>query len=196
VRPHFRPGRKSKLFADERFFYLWPSFLHPMLHAFRIPLSRLLGRPLQGPVHHSQNLPYMSRVIVDPRHPLDYRSYPGQGPQFGSKTVSPSSLPQFDIDQSQLLPVQLRLAACPTCASQGAAAAALPLPVPATYTLAADPQFSSNCRQDHSASDEQTGRSLPPLLHCAEIASRSNVCFHSYIIHGEDYFVTILCEIQ
>jgi len=196
VRPHFRPGRKSKLFADERFFYLRPSVLHPMLHGFRILLSGSLGRPLQGPVHHSQNLPYMSRVIVDTRQPLDHHRYPGQGPQIGGKALSPGSLSQFAIDRSQLLPVQLRLATCPTRASQCAAAATLPLPVPAAYALSAHPQFSSNCRQDHPASGKQTGRSLPSLLHCCEISSRSNVCLHAYIIAKEENYVTILCEIQ
>lgn len=196
MRRHFRPGRKSKLFADERFFYLRPSFLHPKFHPFRITLSGLLGRPLQGPVHHSENLPYMSRVIVDTRQLLDNRSDPRQGPQIGGKTVSSGSLSQFAIDRSQLLPVQLRLATCPTRASQCAAAATLPLPVPATYALAAHPQFSSNGRQDHPASGEQTGGSLPSLLHCSEISPRSNVCLHAYIIPEEENFVTILCEIQ
>jgi len=138
----------------------------------------------------------MSRVIVDTRQPLDNLSYAGQGPQICGKTVSPGSLSQCAIDRSQLLPVQLRLAACPTRASQCAAAATLPLPVPATYALAAYPQFSSNCRQDHPASGEQTARSLPSLLHCFEISSRSNVSLHPYIIAEEENFVTILCEIQ
>lgn len=196
MRRHFRLGRRSKLFDDERFFYLGPPFLHPMLHGFRITLSGLLGRPLQGPVHHSQNLPYMSRVIVDTRQPLDNTRYAGKGPQIGGKTVSPGSLSQCHIDRSQLLSVQLRLAACPARASQCSAAAALPLPVPATYALPAYPQFSSNCRQDHPSSGEQTGRSLPSLLHCFEISSRSNVCLHAYIIAEEEKFATILCEIQ
>ena len=167
-----------------------------MLHGFRITLSGLLGRPLQGPVHHSKNLPYMSRVIVDTRQPLDNTRYAGKGPQIGGKTVSPGSLSQCRIDRSQLLSVQLRLAACPARASQCAAAAALPLPVPATYALPAYPQFSGNCRQEHPSSGEQTGRWLPSLLHCFEISSRSNVCLHAYIIAEEEKFVTILCEIQ
>jgi len=196
VRRRFRLGRRSKLFDDERFFYLRPPSLHPMLHGFRITLSGLLGRPLQGPVHHSENLPYMSRVIVDTRQPLDNTRYAGKGPQIGGKTVSPGSLSQCGIDRSQLLSVQLRLAACPARASQCAVAAMFPLPVPATYALAAYPQLSSNCRQDHPASGEQTGRSLPSLLHCFEISTRPNVCLHAYIIAQEENVVTILCEVQ
>jgi len=196
VRRHFRLGRRSTLFDDERFFYLGPPFLHPMLHGFRITLSGLLGRPLQGPVHHSENLPYMSRVIVDTRQPLDNTRDAGKGPQICRKTVSPGSLSQCRIERSQLLSVHLRLAACPARASQCSAAAALPLPVPATDALPAYPQFSSDCRQNHLSSDEQTSRSLPSLLHCFEISSRSNVCFHAYSIPEEEKLVTILCEIQ
>ncbi len=196
MRRHFRPGRGSTLFGDERFFYLGPPFLNPMLHGFRITLSGSLGRPLQGPVHHSENLPYMSRVIVDTRQPLDNIRHPGKCPQICRKTVSPCSPSQCRIERPQLLSAQLRLAACPACASQCTAAAALPLPVPATDTLPAYPQFSSNCRQDHPSSGEQTGRSLPSLLHCFEISSRSNVCFHAYSIPEEETLVTILCEIQ
>jgi hypothetical protein len=196
VRHRFRLGRRSKLFGDERFFYLRPPSLHPMLDGFRITLSGLLGRPLHGPVHHSENLPHMSRVIVDTRQALDKTRYAGKGPQIGGKTVSPGSLSQRDINRSQLLSVQLRLAACPARASQCTFAAMLPLPVPATYALAAYLQLSSNCRQDHPASGEQTGRTLPSLLHCFEISTRSNVCLHAYIIAKEEALVTILCEIQ
>jgi hypothetical protein len=196
VRHHFRLGRRSKLSDDERFFYLGPPFLHPMLHASRITFPGLLGRPLQGPVHHPENLPYMSRVIVDTRQPLDNTRYAGKGPQIGGKTVSPGPLSQCRIDRSQLLSIQLRLAACPARASQCAVAASLPLPVPATYALPAYLQFSSNCRQDHPSSGEQTGRSLASLLHCSEISSRSNVCLHAYIIAEEEKYVTVLCEAQ
>jgi hypothetical protein len=196
VRHRFHLGRRSKLFDDERFFYLRPPSLHPMLYGLRITFSGLLGRPLQGPVHHSENLPYMSRVIVDTRQALDNTRYAGQGPQISVKTVSSGSFSQCDIDRSQLSSVQLSLAACPARTSQGAVAAMLPLPVPATYALAAYPQFSSNCRQDHLASGEQPGRSLPSLLHCFEISPRSNVCLHPYIIAEKENYVTILCEIQ
>lgn len=167
-----------------------------MLYGPRITFSGLLGRPLQGPVHHSENLPYMSRVIVDTRQALDNACYAGKGPQIGGKTVSPGSLSQCDIERSQLLSVQLRLAACPARAPQCAVAAIFPLPVPATYTLAAYPQLSSNSRQDHPASGEQTGRSLPSLLHCFEISTRPNVCLHASIIPEEENIFTILCEIQ
>jgi len=139
VRRHFRLGRRSTLFADERFFYLGPSFLHPMLHAFRITLSGLLGRSLQCPVHHSKNLPYMSRVIVHTRQPFDNIRDTGKCPQICGKTVSSGSLSQCDIDRSQLLSVQPRLAACPPRTSQCAVAALLPLPVPTGYALAAYP---------------------------------------------------------
>lgn len=196
MRRHFRPGRGSTLFGDERFFYLGPPFLNPMLHGFRITLSGLLGRPLQGPVHRSENLPYMSRVIVDARQPLDHIRHPGKCPQICRETVSPGSPSQCRIERSQLLSVQLRLAPCPARASQCTAAAALPLPVPATDALPAYLQFPSNCRQDHPSSGKQTGSSLPPLLQCFEISSRSNVCFHAYIIAQEGKNVTILCEIQ
>jgi hypothetical protein len=138
----------------------------------------------------------MSWVIVDTRQPLDNTRYAGKGPQIGGKAVSPGSLSQGDIDRSQLLSVQPRLAACPARASQCAVATILPLFVPATHALAAYPQLSSNCRQDHPTSGEQTGRSLPSLLHCFEISPRPNVCLHAYIIAEEKNIVTILCEDQ
>jgi hypothetical protein len=46
-------------------------------------------------------------------------------------------------------------------------------------TGGADPQLSRDRRQDRLAGGEQTGRSLPSLLHCFEISPRSNVSLHA-----------------
>ena len=179
ARHHFRLGKRSKLFGGERFFYLGPSLLDPTLHCLRIALPGSLGWSLQCPVHRSEYLPHMSRVIVHAGQALDNNSYARECPQICAKTVGPCSLSQCDLDTSQLLSFQLRFATRSARASQCAATATLPLLVPATYALAAYLQFSGNPRQDHLANREQSGRSLPSLHHCSEISPLSNVSLHA-----------------
>jgi hypothetical protein len=121
-------------------------------------------------------------MIVHAGQALDNNSYARECPQICAKTVGPCSLSQCNLDTSQLLSFQLRFATRSACASQCSATAMLPLLVPATYALAAYLQFSGNPRQDHFASREQSGRSLPSLHHCSEIPPLSNVSLHASII--------------
>ena len=167
------------LFGGERFFYLGPSLIDPLFHFLRIALPGLPGGSLECPVHRSEDLPHMSRVIVHPGQSLDNNRYARKRPQICAKTMGPCSLSQCNLDTSQLLSSQLRFATHSARASQCAAAATLPLLVPAAYALPAYLQFSCNPRQDHLACREQSSRSLPPLPHGLEIPPLLNVSFHA-----------------
>jgi len=111
----------------------------------------------------------MPRMVVHPREPRDHPRHPGQRPQIRVETMRAGPLPERLIHPSQLLLVQFGLATRPAGTAQGLSAPTFPGSVPTTDTLAADLEFPSDARQNHSARREQTGGTAPPLVHGLEV---------------------------
>jgi hypothetical protein len=68
--------------------------VEPKLYFLRIALACLLGRPLQRPVHRTQNLPHVAGVIAHLGQSFDYRGDAGQRPQIRAKPVGAGTLQQ------------------------------------------------------------------------------------------------------
>jgi hypothetical protein len=85
--------------------------------------------------------------------------------------------------------------------AQRCGAASLPLPIPATHTLATNLQRPRHRRRPLPRG-KQTRRALPPLGQCLKVsacphpASPTTVHAHARCIAQPDGIVTLLCEIQ
>ena len=138
----------------------------------------------------------MSRVVVDPRDPLDYGGDARQGPQLRTQAVSARPLAQRRIDPFPLRAVESGLASRSAGRAQSGRSSTLPVFVPTARTLAAYPQRASDlCHR--SARSKQPRRSLPPSFERAKISPRtkSDSPHVLTLSHGTES-VTILCEAQ
>ena len=157
-------------FRRRAFFYCRPPFGHPLPSRLLVALPRLLGRPLQAPLHGPQDLPHMSAVIAHSRDPLEEGGNPRQRPQLRSETMGPGSLPQGLVHQSQLLVVQFRRPPSPARTTNPARLIRPPCLKPTAHALAADVEFPRHLRLDPLASDEQPRGAAPPLLQGRKIS--------------------------
>ena len=136
----------------------------------------------------------MARMILHTGQSLRHQGHSRQRPQIGTEAVRPCALQQRFLDLSELLAIQLGLAARPTSATQGRGATALPICVPTTHALATDLQFPSDRRVNHPTGLEQTSRLFATVLELRKIPTRRNRCAHDFSIKDGGLLVTILRE--
>src|ERR1700685_3928118 len=138
----------------------------------------------------------MTRMITNPRHPLDHHTHSWKGPQIAREAVSPAASAQRLLNAAKLATVQPRLATRPPGAPQSVRAATPPFPMPAADTLTTHLQVARNGRQNQLAGRKQMRRLLTPTLQSLEISSRRQNRMHGHSIVTIHTIVTILCEIQ
>ena len=73
----------------ERFLYLGPAVVDPLLDGLVVPLCRFAGRPLSAPAHPAEHLPDVSGVVLHSGGLLDHLGRHGPGSTDRSHTYSP-----------------------------------------------------------------------------------------------------------
>jgi hypothetical protein len=101
------PTREALARLDrKRFPYPRPVLRDPTQHFLLIALLGAAGRLLERPVHRTQDLPDVARVVVHARQLLDHAWHPGQRPQLRRETIRHRALAKGPIQLLQVLPVE------------------------------------------------------------------------------------------
>jgi hypothetical protein len=173
--------------------------LQPKFHFFFVAFAGLLGGTLQTPVHGTENLPDMTRVIAHSGQALDDRGDARQRPQVRAETVRPCAPAQRFVNLPQLRRSQLRFAASATRAAQCRSSTALPLPIPTRHTLTAHFQLAGDGGEDQLAGSKQTGCLFATALQTLKIPAERYGHTDSISENGSNVTllresVTVLCE--
>ena len=126
------------------FFYLRPGLFLPLSDLCIIAFLRSLGRSLQTPPHLSENLPDVTRVIVDTSQAADQLCNSLERPQICRISMGNSATKKLLLDQSQLLGQQAGLPPRQSCTVQHFVVAAAPGDPPFADALSTNPQDLSN----------------------------------------------------
>jgi hypothetical protein len=103
----------------------------------------------------------MAGMVPHAGPPLDHGGHAGQRPQIRAEAVGSSPLAEPALDAFELRSLQLGFATGPTGGSQGGPAALLPGAVPATGTLAAHVECTSDKGRTLAGTEQLRGLPAP-----------------------------------